>query len=96
MAPFSSATLWRLVLALLTLQFALPPPLPLPAAAAAATRLRQCQCFTSPQTAGYETLVRKIIRKTPKAALMSFAAFMWCVPEAAAQCHSPATLPRLS
>lgn len=38
---------------------------------------RQCQCFTAPQTAGYETLIRKIIKKTPKAALMSFASFMW-------------------
>lgn len=37
----------------------------------------QCQCFTAPQTAGYETLIRKIIKKTPKAALMSFASFMW-------------------
>jgi hypothetical protein len=38
---------------------------------------RQCQCFTSPQVAGYETLIRKIIKKAPKAALLSFASFMW-------------------
>ena len=37
----------------------------------------QCQCFTSPQVAGYETLLRKVIKRAPKAALMSFAAFMW-------------------
>eukprot|EP00879_Flechtneria_rotunda_P005860 GHRR01006166.1.p1 GENE.GHRR01006166.1~~GHRR01006166.1.p1 ORF type:complete len:523 (+),score=78.66 GHRR01006166.1:141-1571(+) len=37
----------------------------------------ECQCFTSPQTAGYEALVRKIITKAPQAALMGFATFMW-------------------
>eukprot|EP00775_Hariotina_reticulata_P001441 gene1441-1782_t len=37
----------------------------------------QCQCFTAPQTAGYETLLRKIIRKAPNAALLGFASFMW-------------------
>lgn len=37
----------------------------------------QCQCFTSPQTAGYETLIRKIIKKAPTAAMLGFATFMW-------------------
>eukprot|EP00878_Enallax_costatus_P008946 GHUV01009354.1.p1 GENE.GHUV01009354.1~~GHUV01009354.1.p1 ORF type:complete len:410 (+),score=40.39 GHUV01009354.1:593-1822(+) len=37
----------------------------------------QCQCFTSPQTAGYETLIRKIIRRAPTAAMLGFATFMW-------------------
>jgi len=37
----------------------------------------QCQCFTAPQTAGYETLLRKVIRKAPNAALLGFATFMW-------------------
>jgi lysophospholipase L1-like esterase len=36
-----------------------------------------CQCFTAPQVAGYETLLRKLITKAPKAAFMSLAAFMW-------------------
>eukprot|EP00877_Chromochloris_zofingiensis_P014366 jgi/Chrzof1/9183/Cz03g39010.t1 len=37
----------------------------------------QCQCFKAPQTAGYETLLRKIIKKAPNAALMAFASFIW-------------------
>jgi hypothetical protein len=37
----------------------------------------QCQCFTSPQTAGYETLLRKIIKKAPRTAMLAFASFMW-------------------
>uniref|UniRef100_A0A383VWI2 SGNH hydrolase-type esterase domain-containing protein n=1 Tax=Tetradesmus obliquus TaxID=3088 RepID=A0A383VWI2_TETOB len=37
----------------------------------------QCQCFTSPQTAGYETLLRKIIKKAPHTAMLAFASFMW-------------------
>lgn len=37
----------------------------------------QCQCFTSPQTAGYETLLRKVITKAPRAAMLGFASFMW-------------------
>lgn len=37
----------------------------------------QCQCFTAPQNAGYETLVRRVIKKAPQAALMAFATFMW-------------------
>jgi hypothetical protein len=37
----------------------------------------QCQCFTSPQVAGYETLLRKLITKAPQAALLGFASFMW-------------------
>lgn len=41
----------------------------------------QCQCFTAPQTAGYETLVRKIIRKAPAAAMLGFASFMWLTKE---------------
>jgi lysophospholipase L1-like esterase len=36
-----------------------------------------CQCFTDPQVAGYETLLRKVITKAPKAAFMSLAAFLW-------------------
>ncbi|KAF8064555.1 pbpX [Scenedesmus sp. PABB004] len=37
----------------------------------------ECQCFTSPQTAGYETLLRKVLTRSPRAALLGFAAFMW-------------------
>jgi hypothetical protein len=40
---------------------------------------RQCQCFTSPQTAGYETLIRKVAVAAPRAAMLAFASFMWCV-----------------
>jgi hypothetical protein len=41
----------------------------------------QCQCFTSPQVAGYETLLRKVITKAPKAAFISFASFIWKSPD---------------
>ncbi|KIY98609.1 hypothetical protein MNEG_9351 [Monoraphidium neglectum] len=37
----------------------------------------QCQCFTAPQNAGYETLIRRILKRSPQAAMMTFAAFMW-------------------
>jgi hypothetical protein len=37
----------------------------------------QCQCFTAPQTAGYEALLRKTAAAAPHAALLGFAAFMW-------------------
>ncbi|KAI8472193.1 MAG: hypothetical protein J3K34DRAFT_519954 [Monoraphidium minutum] len=37
----------------------------------------QCQCFTAPQNAGYETLLRRVSKRAPQAAAMAFAAFMW-------------------
>lgn len=37
----------------------------------------QCQCFTDNQVAGYETLLRKAIKKAPQAAFLAYAAFMW-------------------
>lgn len=54
------------------------PPFPPPCLLPRLLRTcRECQCFTSPQVAGYETLIRKVIKKAPQAALVSFASFMW-------------------
>jgi hypothetical protein len=36
-----------------------------------------CQWFTSSQVAGYETLLRKVITKSPNAAFISLGAFQW-------------------